>query len=63
MYWLQVVIFFSLGGFSLSLCFCGVRERDRRLFLLFFWGRFERSQEKTAGRVVVGEVGEVVGLW
>ena len=48
MNWLAVVIFFSFGGFSLSLC---------------FWGLIQRSQEKTKGRVVVGEVDEVVGLW
>ena len=40
MYW-----FFSFGGFSLSLCFCGVRERDRRLFLLFLGSVSTQSGE------------------
>ena len=29
----------------------------------FCWGLIQRSQEKTEGRVVVGEVDEVVGVW
>jgi len=33
-YWVEVVVFFSLGGFYLSLCFSGVREWDRLLFVV-----------------------------
>ena len=32
--WVVVVFFFNWGGFSLSLCFCGVLDFDRLLFLL-----------------------------
>jgi len=32
------VIFFGLGGFFLSLCFCGVLDLDHLLFLLCFLG-------------------------
>ena len=32
--WVAVIFAFSWGGFSLSLCFCGVLDLDRLLFLL-----------------------------
>jgi len=48
-YWLAVVIFFSFGGFSLSLCFCGVREYDRRLFLLFYLGSVSTQSGEDGG--------------
>ena len=34
MCWVVVVFSFNWGGFSLSLCFCGVLDFDRLLFLL-----------------------------
>jgi len=65
--WVAVVFFFSLGGFSLSPCFCGVLDWDRLLFLLCFLGSVS-TQSGVDGVVCqvepsVEEVGGVVGVW